>query len=43
MINAGEKSCFYEKLYAEFLGKPLGEKSHHLLHTHYTPRGKFME
>ncbi len=26
------------KLYAEFLGKPLGEKSHHLLHTKYTPR-----
>ena len=26
------------QLYAEFLGQPLGEKSHHLLHTHYTPR-----
>ena len=26
------------KLYAEFLGEPLGEKSHHLLHTKYTPR-----
>jgi hypothetical protein len=26
------------KLYEEFLGKPLGEKSHHLLHTKYTPR-----
>jgi iron-only hydrogenase group A len=25
-------------LYAEFLGQPLGEKSHHLLHTKYTPR-----
>lgn len=24
-----------QQLYAEFLGKPLGEKSHHLLHTHY--------
>jgi len=24
------------KLYEEFLGKPNGEKSHHLLHTHYT-------
>ena len=23
------------KLYDEFLGKPCGEKSHHLLHTHY--------
>ncbi len=27
-------------LYEEFLVKPLGEKSHHLLHTHYTPRVK---
>jgi iron-only hydrogenase group A len=26
------------KLYEEFLGKPLGERSHHLLHTKYTPR-----
>ncbi|MEI7596657.1 MAG: NADH-dependent [FeFe] hydrogenase, group A6 [Bacteroidota bacterium] len=23
------------KLYEEFLGKPMGEKAHHLLHTHY--------
>jgi len=27
-----------QRLYEEFLGKPLGEKSHHLLHTHYAPR-----
>jgi len=27
-----------KKIYDEFLGKPLGEKSHHLLHTHYTKR-----
>ena len=26
------------RLYAEFLGQPSGEKSHHLLHTKYTPR-----
>jgi iron-only hydrogenase group A len=26
------------RLYEEFLGKPLGEKSHHLLHTHYNSR-----
>lgn len=26
------------RLYEEFLGKPLGEKSHHLLHTHYFDR-----
>lgn len=28
-----------KQLYDTYLGKPLGEKSHHLLHTHYTPRG----
>ena len=27
------------KLYTDFLGQPLGEKSHHLLHTHYVRRG----
>ncbi|HAM98534.1 MAG TPA: ferredoxin [Marinilabiliales bacterium] len=29
------------QIYKDFLGKPLGEKSHHLLHTHYTPRERF--
>ena len=29
-----------KKLYDEFLKKPLGEKSHHLLHTHYHERPK---
>ncbi len=24
-----------QKLYSDYLGKPLGEKSHHYLHTHY--------
>jgi NADH-quinone oxidoreductase subunit G/NADP-reducing hydrogenase subunit HndD len=28
-------------LYEEFLGKPLGHKSHELLHTHYTKRQKY--
>lgn len=27
-------------IYEKFLGKPLSEKSHHLLHTKYTPRTK---
>ncbi len=27
-----------QQIYREFLGHPLSEKSHHLLHTHYTPR-----
>lgn len=29
------------KVYADFLGSPLGEKSHHLLHTIYTERERF--
>ena len=29
-----------KKVYAEFLGEPLGEKSHELLHTHYYSRKK---
>jgi NADH-quinone oxidoreductase subunit G len=27
-----------QEVYADFLKEPLGEKSHHLLHTQYTPR-----
>ncbi len=29
-----------QELYKEFLGEPLGEKSHELLHTHYVPRSR---
>jgi len=29
-----------KRIYEEFLGKPLGEKSHKLLHTHYAQRAK---
>ena len=29
-----------KQIYEEFLGHPLGEKSHHLLHTKYEKRGK---
>ncbi len=32
-----------KKLYEEFLGAPLGEKSHHLLHTHYKAKTKTVE
>ena len=31
-----------QALYKEFLGAPLGEKSHHLLHTHYTHREEIL-
>ncbi len=30
-----------KNLYEDWLGEPCGELSHHLLHTHYTPRDKF--
>jgi iron-only hydrogenase group A len=29
------------EVYEKYLGKPLGEKSHHLLHTKYTARGRY--
>ena len=29
-----------QQIYKDFLGKPLGEKSHQLLHTHYTKRDR---
>jgi iron-only hydrogenase group A len=29
------------QIYKDFLGKPLGEKSHRLLHTHYTVRERY--
>lgn len=32
---------FVIKLYEEFLKEPLGHNSHHLLHTHYTQRGRY--
>lgn len=32
-----------QKLYKEFLGEPLGEKSHKYLHTHYTARPVYVK
>jgi iron-only hydrogenase group A len=40
-LRKSHESPSVKRLYEEFLGAPLGEKSHHLLHTHYTPRSKF--
>jgi NADH-quinone oxidoreductase subunit G/NADP-reducing hydrogenase subunit HndD len=37
-IRVSHKNPWITRLYEEFLGKPLGEKSHHLLHTHYNRR-----
>jgi len=37
-VRVSHKNKSVQRLYEEFLGKPLGEKSHHLLHTHYHRR-----
>jgi NADH-quinone oxidoreductase subunit G len=37
-VRRSHQNVSVQKLYKEYLEKPLGEKSHHLLHTHYTRR-----
>ncbi|MBM3243245.1 MAG: 2Fe-2S iron-sulfur cluster binding domain-containing protein [Candidatus Omnitrophica bacterium] len=37
-IRFAHENHFVKKLYEEFLGKPLGEKSEEILHTRYKPR-----
>lgn len=37
-VHVSHKNEQLKQLYKDFLGKPLGEKSHHLLHTSYAPR-----
>jgi len=37
-LRVSHRNADVLRLYEEFLGKPLGEKSHHLLHTHYSYR-----
>jgi NADP-reducing hydrogenase subunit HndD len=37
-VRVSHKNQWVQRLYQEFLGKPLGKKSHHLLHTHYHKR-----
>jgi NADH-quinone oxidoreductase subunit G/NADP-reducing hydrogenase subunit HndD len=39
-IRKSHENPEVKAIYADFLGKPLGEKSHHLLHTHYSKSGK---
>jgi len=39
-IRKSHENPAIKKLYEEFLKEPLGEKSHHLLHTHYKNRKK---
>jgi iron only hydrogenase large subunit-like protein len=39
-VRKSHENPWIKQIYKEFLGQPLGEKSHHLLHTHYTTRGR---
>lgn len=39
-IRKSHENPYIIRLYEEYLGKPLSEKSHHLLHTHYFDRKK---
>ena len=43
LIRKSHENPSITKIYQEFLKEPLGEKSHHLLHTKYTRRGKYKE
>ena len=38
VVRASYQNPEIQQIYREFLGEPLSEKSHQLLHTHYTPR-----
>lgn len=42
-IRYSHENPFIKKLYDEYLGKPLGEKSHHLLHTTYQKRPEYQK
>ncbi|MFZ5518512.1 MAG: NADH-dependent [FeFe] hydrogenase, group A6 [Candidatus Zhuqueibacterota bacterium] len=37
-VKTSHSNEWVQRLYKEFLGEPCGEKSHHLLHTHYHER-----
>lgn len=40
-IRKSHENPAIQDLYKEYLGKPLGDKSHHLLHTTYQKRGRY--
>lgn len=40
-IRKSHENPEVKKIYEEFLGEPLGHKSHELLHTHYTERNRY--
>lgn len=39
-IRKSHENPYIIKLYEEFLGKPMSDKAHHLLHTHYVDKSK---
>jgi len=39
-LRKSHENPYIIKLYEEFLGKPMSEKAHHLLHTHYFDKSK---
>ncbi len=39
-VRKSHENPYIVKLYEEFLGKPMSDKAHHLLHTHYFVKGK---
>lgn len=42
-LRFSHENPYIKKLYEEYLGKPLGEKSEHLLHTHYKARPVYVK
>ncbi len=40
VIRKSHENPYIQKLYEEFLGKPMSEKAHKLLHTHYVDKSK---
>ncbi len=42
-VRKSHENPYIKELYENFLGKPLSEKSHHLLHTHYFDKKEVIE
>ncbi len=42
-LRVSHKNTEVQKLYKDFLGEPLGHKSHELLHTHYEERDRIVK
>jgi NADP-reducing hydrogenase subunit HndD len=38
-VRKSHENEYIKKLYEEYLGKPMSDKAHHLLHTHYFDKG----